>query len=509
MGIAMVDYKMLYEQTCEELITEQKKSAEKSNQIISLNFELDKFRKYLFGQKNEKFPVRSAGANQIDLFELGTTKEQQEELSEEAAGIAEKKPVKKRAKGTGRMVLPETLRRETIYIEPEEDVTGFTVIGEEVTEVLDLIPAEFYVKRYVRRKYARQSGDGVVIGQLPDRVIDKGIPSERVVAQIMVDKYVFGMPLNRTIDKYRRLGVNIPASTASDWMIKGWRRLIPLWELLKLLVLQQKYLQADETPLKVLDRNHKKGVHQGYVWVYNAPVDNLVLFDYRKGRDRSGPKEILDGFTGILQTDGYNVYKTLFGKHPDIILVHCMAHARRKFIEALKYDKKRATYAVGQIQVLYALEKQMRDDQAPWEERTKSRQEKAVPVLRGLKEWMMEQLPLTAPSSPLGIALTYSLHRWEGLCAYTEHGQIEIDNNLAENAIRPIAIGRKNYLFAGSHQAAEMTAAMYSFTATCKRNGVDEFEWLKDVFERIQSHKQKDLYQLLPNHWKQYRKIPG
>lgn len=501
-----IDYKMLYEQAREELIIEQQKSIEQSNQILSLNFELDKFRKYLFGQKNEKFPVQLAGTTQIDLFELGTTQQQREELSEKAAEFAEKKPVKKRAQGKGRMVLPEALRRETIFIEPEEDVMGCAVIGEEVTEVLELIPAEFYVKRYVRRKYARQGGNGVAIGQLPDRVIDKGIPSEGVIAQMMMDKYVFGLPLHRQIDKYRRLGVNIPASTASDWMIKGWRHLVPLWELLKLLVLQQKYLQADETPLKVLDRDHKKGIHQGYVWVYNAPADNLVLFDYRKGRDHTGPKEILDGFTGILQSDGYSVYKQLFGKHPAIILVYCMAHARRKFIEALKYDKERATYVLGRMQVLYALEERMREGRAPWEERTNSRQEKAAPVLQELKEWMVGQLPSTAPGSPLGVAIAYSLQRWEGLCAYTKHGQIEIDNNLAENAIRPIAIGRKNYLFAGSHQAAEMTAAMYSFTATCKKNGVDEFEWLKDVFERIQSHKQKDLYQLLPNNWKKYRK---
>lgn len=499
------DYKLLYENA---VAAHKKVVAQKDEQIQALNFELDKYKRYIFGKKNEKLASVHTDVNQIDLFELGTSQQQQEELSQQAADVVkEKTPAKKREKGTGRMILPENLRREIIIIEPTEDVTGCTVIGEEVTEVLDLIPAEFYVKRYIRYKYARANGEGIITGSLPDRVIEKGIPSEAVIAQMVVDKYVFGLPLHRQIDKYRRLGVNVPASTASDWIMKGWQHLAPLWELLKLLVINQKYLQLDETPLKVLDRDHKNGIHQGYVWIYNAPCDKLTLFDYRKGRDQSGPKQMLEGYAGILQVDGYSVYEKLFGNHPDILLVYCMAHSRRKFIDALKYDQERSTYVLERMQVLYALEKQMREEQLGWEEKTKLRQEKSVPILLELKQWMTQQLPLVIPKSPLGQALAYTLPRWEGLSAYALHGQIEIDNNLAENAIRPIAIGRKSFLFAGSHQAAEMTAAIYSFMATCKKNGIDELLWLKDVFERIQSHKQKDLYQLLPNNWEKFRNL--
>ena len=176
------------------------------------------------------------------------------------------------------MTLPENLRREIIIIEPTEDVSDCVRIGEDITEVLDFIPAELYVKRYVRVKYARPNGEGIITGQLPDRVIEKGIPSDRLIAQMILDKYVYGLPLHRQIDKCRRLGVNIPASTASDWLMKGWKHLVPLWELLKLLVTNQKYLQVDESPIKVQDRKHKNGIHQGYMWVYNAPADNLVLF---------------------------------------------------------------------------------------------------------------------------------------------------------------------------------------------------------------------------------------
>lgn len=498
---AAINYKKLYE---ESLLTISKKE----EQISQLSFELDKFRRYIFGSKSEKLSVQDTDLSQMSLFDLGTTQEQQEELSDEVVAIAEKKTPKKRAKGTGRMTLPENLRREEIIIEPEEDVSGCVKIGEEITEVLDLIPAEFYVKRYVRPKYARPNGEGIAVGELPERVIEKGIPSDRVIAQMTLDKYVYGLPLHRQIDKYRRLGVNIPASTASDWLIKGWKHLVPLWELLKLLVVNQKYLQVDETPIKVQDKKHKNNIHTGYMWVYNAPADNLVLFDYQKGRDRSGPKAMLDGYAGIIQADGYGAYESLYSNHPHIMLVYCMAHARRKFVDALKDDKKKATEVLELMQQLYKLEQDMREEGLTWEQRTERRQQEAVPVLDEIGKWMKEHKNKVLSSSPLGKAIAYTLPRWKGLCAYAQHGQIEIDNNLVENAIRPLAIGRKNYLFAGSHDAAEMTAAMYSFMATCKKNGINELEWLTDVLTRIQSHKQKDLYQLLPNNWEKY-KLPS
>jgi transposase len=502
------DYKKLYEQELEAHKKSLLAISKKEETIADLQFELEKFRKYFFGRKSEKFTGAQAGANQLGLFELGTTREQQEELSSRVETPKEPVKPKKRAKGTGRMSLPEELRREEVVIEPSEPTEGCVKIGEEVTEVLEIIPASFYVKRYIRPKYARANGEGILIGILPDRVIDKGIPSESVVAQMTVDKYVYGMPLHRQIDKYLKMGVRIPASTASDWLMGGWRQLEPLWGLLRLMVLNQKYLQVDETPLKILDRDHKNGIHQGFMWLYHAPADRLVLFDYRKGRDSSGPEAMLEHFRGIIQTDGYKVYESLFASHPHIILTFCMAHARRKFTDALKDNEKMAGHVLERMQVLYALEQRMRDGQMDWEQRTALRREKAVPVLEEIGQWLDGHYLTVRPKSPLGQAIAYARARWAGLSAYTMHGQMEIDNNLVENAVRPLAVGRKAFLFAGSHQAAEMTAAMYSFMASCKKNGINEFEWLKDVFERIQSHKQKDLYQLLPNNWQEFRPKP-
>lgn len=517
-----LDYKKLYEESLLtishkeeehlELLTEKDQQLiRKDEQINQLNFELDKFRKYLFGSKNEKLSSsKEVDLSQMSLFGLETTEHQQEELSEQVEAQPEKKAPKKRAKGTGRMTLPEELRREEIIIEPQEDTAGCTHIGDDITEVLDVVPAELYVKRYVRRKYALPNGEGILTGSLPERVIEKGIPSNRLVGEMMIDKYVYGLPLHRQISKYQRLGVNIPASTASDWIIKGWKHLAPIWELLKLMVVNQKYIQADETPIKVQEKRKKpdkKNVHQGYMWVYHAPADKLVLFDYRKGRDQSGPKAMLKDYKGILQTDGYQVYESLYGNHPDISLVYCMAHARRKFVDAIKYDEARATEVLELIAKLYHLEQEMRESDLTWQQRTKRRQQQAAPILDQIKACLDKQACEVLPKSPLGQAVHYALPRWNGLSAYLHHGQIEIDNNWVENAIRPLAIGRKNYLFAGSHNAAEMTAAMYSFMATCKKNGVNENEWVSDVLERCQTIKNKDLYQLLPNNWNKYKNL--
>ena len=509
---AQPDYKTLYEQALlSHKILQEKldKSGElidkKDHQILMLNFELDKFRKYLFGQKNEKMHLKNIDVSQMHLFDLSTSVQVQEELSMQVE-VTEKKPAKKRAKGEGRMALPAELRREEIIIEPKEDTTGCVLIGEDVTEVLDVVPAELYVIKYIRRKYALHNGEGIIQGQLPERVINKGIPSNRLVGQMVMDKYVFAMPLHRQIDKYRRLGVSIPASTASDWMMKTWKHLVPLWELMKLLLLRQNYLQVDETPIKVQDRQHKKGIHQGYMWVHHAPVDKLVWFNYSKGRSKEVPHELLKGYQGIIQSDGYGVYESLYGGDDSpVVLVFCMAHARRKFVEAVNYDREKATHVLEKIQLLYKIEAELRESGASWEQRAKVREGFALPILKEIGEWLQEQALTVLPDSPLGKAITYTLTRWDGLSAYAKHGQLEIDNNLVENAIRPLAIGRKNFLFAGSHDAAEMTAAMYSFMATCKKNQVDEMEWLTDVLGRIQDHKQKDLYQLLPNNWKKYK----
>ncbi len=234
--------------------------------------------------------------------------------------------------------------------------------------------------------------------------------------------------------------------------------------------------------------------------VYRSPTKRLVMFDYREGRGREGPQECLKDFKGYLQTDGYAVYED-FGNTPGVTLLGCMAHARRKFDEAKDNDLARAEYVLTQMQKLYAIERHVKSDALSALEIVELRQAQSVPILVQLKEWMLENYKVVLPQSTIGKALHYSLQRWNKLMVYTTDGRLEIDNNLVENAIRPVAIGRKNYLFAGSHNGARRAAMLYSLLGTCKLNDVNPFEWLRDVLSKIQDYKITNLHELLPAHW--------
>ena len=228
-------------------------------------------------------------------------------------------------------------------------------------------------------------------------------------------------------------------------------------------------------------------------------MTKLVAFDYRPSRAREGPEAFLKGFKGTLQTDGYTAYNGL-GSSKGITLLACMAHARRYFEKALDNDQKRASHALQVIQSLYAVERRGKD-LCP-EERKRLREGEAAPVLRQWKEWLLEEQGKVAPKSSMGKAIAYTLNLWERLVGYVHDGGYLIDNNPIENTIRPLALGRKNYLFAGSHKAAQRAAMMYSFFATCKLNGVEPFQWLAYVLAHIQEWKINEIEKLLPNQWK-------
>ena len=258
---------------------------------------------------------------------------------------------------------------------------------------------------------------------------------------------------------------------------------------------------ADETPIPVLTQDKPGATHKGYFWAYYSPINKTVCFDYRKGRGREGPEEFLEGYAGALQTDGYAAYNS-FETRQGIILLACMAHSRRKFEHALENDRVRANHALKLIQKLYETERICRECDYTQEQRYHQRQEKSLPVMQELEVWLKEQITYTLPKSSIGEAMAYTLNLWPRLKRYLDNGLYEIDNNLIENTIRPIAIGRKNYLFAGSHEAAERAAMIYSFFGTCKQNQVDPYAWLSDVLDRIPSHKANRLSELLPYNWK-------
>ena len=357
------------------------------------------------------------------------------------------------------------------------------------------------MRRYVRPRYVSED-ESFYIAPLPNRPIDKGIPGPGLLAQILMDKFVDHLPVYRQVQRYERLGIKLAESTLGGWLSSTCELLNPLYEALRQSVLGQTYLQADETPIPVLDKKKKSKTHRGYQWAYHSPEIRLVFFEYQPGRGREGPKEHLKDFAGYLQTDGYEVYEWINAQRDDITLLHCMAHARRYFEKALDSDAERAGYTLTEIQKLYAIERHARQADLSDEQRCVLRQEQAVPVLEELHAWLLAQAASVLPKSRIGQAVAYSLRRIKTLSLYTTDGRLEIDNNKIENTIRPIALGRKNYLFAGSHAAAQRIAVFYSLLGSCKLHNIEPYSYLKGVLERLPDHPINQIDDLLPHRWK-------
>ncbi len=483
-----IDYKALYDRSQIEL--------------LQLKQQLEQLRKMVFGSKHERFVPSAISDSQLPLniqadATASCTVSGAQRISYVKSTVTiEPTPLQH----PGRMKLPDSLRREEIIIEPAGDLSGCKKMGEEITEVLEYQPGELYVKQYKRLKYVNPDNTGILIGELPARPIDKAIAGEGLLAQIVIDKYVDHLPLHRQMQRFERTGFKLPYSTLTEWVSATCTLIAPLFDALKSEVLQSGYLHADETPIRVLDKDKKGETHKGYYWVYKDSLNKIVFFDYQEGRGREGPKAILENFKGYLQTDGYSVYDA-FDKQNGITLIHCMAHARRMFHEALNNDKARAEHAMEQIQKLYAIERTCSDKQLPADEIKALRQKEAVPVLTELGEWMKREYIIALPKSAIGKALAYSIQRWGRLSKYTENGLLNIDNNPVENSIRPVAIGRKNYLFAGSHEAARRSGMLYSLLSTCKMHGIEPYAWLKDILGKIATHPINRVQELLPHRW--------
>lgn len=464
--------------------------------VAYLQLELEKLKRMIFGAKSERFIPADPSQLSIDLGQpvLVPVEPQTEDIA-----YARQKTDKSR--GHARMEISASIPRETVVIEPDEDVTGATKIGEVITEVLDYTPGKLIVKRFVRIKYALPNQQGIVIGQLPSLPIPRGNVGAGLLAHLIISKFVDHLPFYRQVQMFKRQGVTLAESTVNDWFRSGCDLLEPLYECLKKKILQGDYLMADETPISVLTEDKPGATHKGYHWVYYSPIERMVLFDYRKGRGREGPEELLKDYRGTLQTDGYTAYDS-FEHKPGITLLACMAHARRKFDEALKNDKTKAEHVLGLMQQLYQIERQAREENLDYDQRKALRQDKAAPVLQELHAWLKENVIQTLPKSAIGIAITYTLHLWPRLIRYLDDGRYEIDNNWIENSIRPVALGRKNYLFAGSHEGAQRAAIMYSFLGTCKINNIGPLEWLSNVLKRIPDHSIQRLEELLPQNLK-------
>lgn len=470
----------------------------------ALKQRLSELQRLLFGAKSERF-VQAVNPGQLQL-EL-------EGLEEIAA--AHKKMVSayersERAEGSkhqGRLPIPEHVERVEEVIEPEEDTTGMKHIGDEVSETLEYEPGRLWVRRIVRRKYARkevaQGQSEVVVAPMPDQAFPKLKAGVSLLVWLVVSKFADHLPLYRLCQVLARQGVKIPESTMGEWVKVAIERLEVLYAAYKRLLLQSAYLQMDETRLQVLEETKKGKPHLGYIWAVYDPIQKLPFYTYLPGRSHHGPKKLLEPFAGHLQSDGYSVYELLNKMMPNITLLNCWAHARREFVKAQDNDHARASEVLCRIQALYKVEEEARKEQLSPEERLTLRQQKSRPIWDELFAYLQTQLGQVLPKSPIGTAIAYTLKRKENLERFLLDGRLEIDNNLVENAIRPIAIGRKNYLFAGNHEAAQRIAVVYTFINACKHHHIDPAVWLQDVLSRAHRQPINRIEELLPQNWTQ------
>jgi len=463
----------------------------------SLKTQLSELQRMIFGSRSERFVPVTDG--QIDLF-TGTALSEQAKVQKQEISYTRTVGTKKKQKPI-RTEIPSHLPRVEEVIEPSEIEPGSKKIGEEITEILEYNPANIYVRRIIRPKYAKPKNTGVVIAPMPSLPIPRSNAGAGMLAQIAVSKFIDHLPFYRQIQIFKRQRLNISPSTIGDWFNATCTLLEPLYDTLERHVLHNsEYLQADESPIGVQDSHKKGSLHQGYMWLFRNPENSLVLFVYNKGRSREAPEKVLENFTGTLQTDGYKVYQALNTKG-DITLLGCMAHARRYFEKALDNDKSRSEHVLKQIQRLYAIERNAKEREINHNMLKRYRQIYALPVINEIEIRLKEMSFEVLPKSAIGKAIAYTLNIYPNLKRYIEDGKYEIDNNNIENAVRPLALGRKNYLFAGSHQSAQHAAMMYSFFASCKANNVNPFIWLNDILNRLPEYKANKIEELLPHNW--------
>ncbi len=473
-------------------------------ELLYVKNELVQLKRMIFGAKSERF-ISEKNSAQL-LLGLCLPEPMVEPVKMDTITYERKEKVENKKVIPTRQALPANLPRQEEIIEPKEKPEGAKKIGEEITEVLEYTPGMLFVKKYIRPKYVLPKQDEkdpetiIITGNLPSLPIPKGIAGASLLAHIYVSKFVYHLPIYRIVQQLKQMGVVISESTIIDWMRQCCNLMVPLYERLKENALRSTYNQSDESPIPVLDRDKPGATHRGYMWVLRAIVEKLVLFDYNKTRSREGPEELLKDFIGALQTDGYSAYD-IFDQPGKITLLACLAHSRRKFELALNNDKARAEYVMTQMQQLYMIERIARENNYTFEQRKAFREKEALPILAELGDWMKLNYTQVLPKSAIGKALAYSLSLWNRICSYLYDGRYEIDNNLIENSIRVLALGRKNFLFAGSHEAAQRIAMLYSFFGTCKMNDVDPYIWLKDVLTRLPDHKANKLDELLPGNW--------
>lgn len=470
--------------------------------ITALTFELNNLKRAVFGKKSEKF---------IPVAQPEQTKMWNEEKP--SVAFAESKETisyeRRKNKGHGRNAIPDDIYTEVITLEPSDSdkncICGCpkVLIGYDETKEIEYKPAVLYAIKYLRPKYAcRQCPDnGITVAALPARPIDRGVAGVTLIAWIIVSKYLDAMPLYRIESMFKRYGIHINRSSMVGWIEQVCRYLQNIVDAMQKDILQSFCVQGDETTMKVMDKNVQKKTHLGYMFGYIG--DGLTaLYDYRQGRGRIGPSTILKEYQGkYLMTDGYAGYNEVVGEK-NLSQLICWAHARRGVFEAVEQCPEYAEKLLSLIGSLYDIERKAQKELMNAKKRQELRDKESKPLLEKIELLINSPGIVLLPQSPMGKAVAYIINHWKELNVYIEDGNLPIDNNLIERMMRIIAIGRKNYLFCGSHEGAKRAAIIYSLIVTCKLNDINPMDYFTDILVRVADHPQKRIHELTPRAWK-------
>jgi transposase len=471
----------------------------------------------IWGKSSERFIKEDPQQRKLDFDGLDLLEEEKAlavSAKEEIEQYRQKKVAEKPKKKAERKPLPESLPREEFHIYPKNiDLANSTELAPEVTEVLERDPARWYVRQIIRHKYVVKTegtSDGatsnrqtIVTALMPLLPIPKSYAGATILADMTINKYVFHLPFYRQIEIFKQQGIHLPASTVNDWFFEVANLMRPAYYRLMELVLDSDYLQSDETTVPIVNDEKHKTV-KGYLWMVRAVMPGLVFFYYDQGsRAQKVALKLFKDYQGALQSDGYAVYD-MYENKKGVLPLGCWAHARRKFEEALSEDKARAGYALQQISLLYDVERQADQENLDYEQRAQLRSRLSYPVMVAFEKWLVKEYPMVLPKGRIGKAIRYTYNMYNKLTRYHLDGRWKMDNNLAENEIRPIALGRKNWLFCKNHDAAESAAIVYSLLGCCKASGVNFREWLVYFLENVHhydSDYSKDLADLLPHNF--------
>ncbi|UVJ41918.1 IS66 family transposase [Pseudomonas sp. LS1212] len=472
--------------------------------IEKLTHEIAQLKRFKFAKRSEQLSPDQASLLD-DLIDTDIAAIEAELAALQPAPV----PTEARQKPK-RTALPPQFPRTLIHHEPDNTqcTCGCALkrIGEDVSEKLDYTPGVFTVERHIRGKWVCDQCETLIQAPVPAQVIDKGIPTAGLLAQVMIAKYGDHLPLYRQEKIFARAGLAIPRSTLAQWVGTCGVQLQPLVDALREVVLGHNVVHADETPVQMLTPGAKK-THRAYVWAYatSSFADvKAVVYDFSPSRSGEHARAFLQDWKGQLVCDDFGGYKASFAL--GVTEIGCMAHARRKFFELHVTNKSQlAEQALRYIQVLYEIEHEVRD-LAP-DARRRIRQEKAAPAMDALHAWMTAQRQLVHDGVAIAKALDYSLKRWAALSRYLDDGAVPIDNNHAEQQIRPWALGRKNWLFAGSLRSGKRAAALMSLIQSAKLNGHDPYEYLKNVLARLPTQRASQIAELLPHNWMPLRNL--